>query len=1331
MWRKYNYMDFNVEKYLSNLSYINKDFPSLWNEILETVPKLTNRWLPSEANESDPLVALLKLLAITSDKLNYNADKNILELFPATLTQLRSAYNVYESLGYTPDWYVSATTSITIIYNGLINGEADTTTNYSKRTVVIPAFTQVTDDDSEVVYTLLESVSITPAVADNVSVHAMEGTLNDFTVNGERQITFSNLDSQNRLYFTENNIAQNGILISNYSDFSDYTYIRFFTDTTDEESEDFGDTWRRVNNLNQYESDSKVFKLGIDSVTNTVYLQFPDDIGTLIQDGIYIKYIISSGSQGNIGRNDITQFLNVTSFDEANPSDENDVVSLSASTDFTVTNTQSSQNGRDPLDIEEMREQYNRVAGTFNTLVTLRDYENFLYEYTDADGDYIVSNIKVSDRFHDCFGTIKYKGMSTSGSITDHTAVLPSIISTEGGEITQTSEPLMSPYDLRLYPLLYRTPIVDKEQFNETFNIGDVSSKVSALHNEIVGVNNNNDGVLSNAKCISHNFLSDDGEPILIPYELSGQIYLQSSVSTVEASEILSAVEQEIYATLNSRELEWGRMVDYGTVVDNIKASDSRIQYVALNAIQYGDPLIVTSNYTTDLLSNYDVSNVDWLMHGYDTTVRTILSGRKAWTDFMPFYYDYNQSDGDVYSSSSGYTSLVTTVKIQSATVETETVNSFNLFAVGPNETFSVLTPKYNTVTTYGNYLYYVAVMPSPSDSNSTEDSGGTSDNTGTSTVVEDSIKAETPTKLPNGWVIYIFTTRDDAYSFVNNNNTSAIAYTIQSGTIIQATADIKFYSKNTTDTVGNMGSSVSISILTPAVGSIESTNSLTATGNSQANLNRRVYVATNSQGLADALMNSATFRSGYTLLTNEYLFYTDSLGLELGIVGEGTTISSDALIDSLTVVGTDSDVNKLLNGNLSNTFTTWSTVESGVLNYKLNEITTFGENYLIRCKAGDNYVNFYSISTNSNVFFQLSDVSSNPPIPIDTVEYALGVFNDDGTLDTSNLSGAWQKLTVGDTGETMSAMVRMALITGPAVEQVLTSQTAPITISEETTISDDSTKVTLSFISSPKIQTITLTGNPGAVISSSDGSNGKLAIQSSIIIPYQGGSALTFVGDEMFTSFYTYSTDVSRVVPQINAEFISASDLADYFGINLDSTGGATSGDSTATPKLPLTTEYCCIIPYIARGSSSVVNYMLALGASPITFNKDDDGVITVTIGNISSIESVGKPYFVANGATYYDNVVDGSPDEPPVPLEDRYKSVIEILGGSTSMELTSTHLYYSGFCPLYTPSSTEVINTPTSADSFFISAHPFNGFVLPYLKNINLSISQQSITR
>ena len=76
---------------LSNLSYTNKDFNSIYVELLDLVKQLTYKWDPSISNESDPGNILLKLDAIIGDKNNYNIDKNILENFPETLTQDISA----------------------------------------------------------------------------------------------------------------------------------------------------------------------------------------------------------------------------------------------------------------------------------------------------------------------------------------------------------------------------------------------------------------------------------------------------------------------------------------------------------------------------------------------------------------------------------------------------------------------------------------------------------------------------------------------------------------------------------------------------------------------------------------------------------------------------------------------------------------------------------------------------------------------------------------------------------------------------------------------------------------------------------------------------------------------------------------------------------------------------------------------------------------------------------------------------------------------------------------------------------------------------------------
>ena len=78
------------DRELSNLSYTNKDFARIYPELLDLASKISYRWDPSKSDESDPGVVLLKLAALIGDKNNYNIDKNILELFPASVTQDRN-----------------------------------------------------------------------------------------------------------------------------------------------------------------------------------------------------------------------------------------------------------------------------------------------------------------------------------------------------------------------------------------------------------------------------------------------------------------------------------------------------------------------------------------------------------------------------------------------------------------------------------------------------------------------------------------------------------------------------------------------------------------------------------------------------------------------------------------------------------------------------------------------------------------------------------------------------------------------------------------------------------------------------------------------------------------------------------------------------------------------------------------------------------------------------------------------------------------------------------------------------------------------------------------
>ena len=62
---------------LSANSYTNKDFQTIYVELLEAAKTLAKNWDPTISNESDPGVVLLKLNAIIADKNNYTIDKNV------------------------------------------------------------------------------------------------------------------------------------------------------------------------------------------------------------------------------------------------------------------------------------------------------------------------------------------------------------------------------------------------------------------------------------------------------------------------------------------------------------------------------------------------------------------------------------------------------------------------------------------------------------------------------------------------------------------------------------------------------------------------------------------------------------------------------------------------------------------------------------------------------------------------------------------------------------------------------------------------------------------------------------------------------------------------------------------------------------------------------------------------------------------------------------------------------------------------------------------------------------------------------------------------------
>lgn len=367
-----------------NLSYTNLDFSSIYTEVLDMVKQLTKNWDPSISDESDPGVVLVKLSALLADKMNYNIDKNILEAFPLSVTQDSNARQMYEQLGYYMSWYKAATAPVTLTW------KTDTVnTDGEIISYTIPKFTTITDENETVVYTLVGTESEDEIVVSdgllytdsskNLNMIAYEGIPVQYTFNDRTTITPNMVDNQNRLYLTTAYAFENGIFIKNV------------------EQDNYAE-WHRVNNLYEYSYDVHRYKFGYDSAANLCYLEFPDNYAELFGSGIEIVYLTFSTSESysDVPTQYLSKFLvplNVGELGDVTLTSE--VVSIS--------NTAPASGHAEKEGIDEAYTNYKKVVGTFKTLITLRDYLNYIRS-KEVD---ICSNAKVTDRTNDVQSTYK------------------------------------------------------------------------------------------------------------------------------------------------------------------------------------------------------------------------------------------------------------------------------------------------------------------------------------------------------------------------------------------------------------------------------------------------------------------------------------------------------------------------------------------------------------------------------------------------------------------------------------------------------------------------------------------------------------------------------------------------------------------------------------------------------------------------------------------------------------------------------------------------------------------------------------------------------------
>lgn len=727
---------------LQSISYTNKDFQRIYPELLDLVKQLTNKWDPSISNESDPGVILIKLNALIADKCNYNLDKNVLECFPLSVTQTKNARQLFEQLGYKMKWYKSATAYLSLKWIGtLVDGV----------TYTIPAFTMVTDTEKSVVYTIVGSIPATSSqefyvspitlLADGTTTNAkvIQGVAVRYDINGDTIITPQHLDENNRIYFNVSNIAENGIFITN-TGMSNYS------------------SWIQKDNLLVEDYGNTFYKFGVTADGSVCYIEFPEDAETIIKDGIEITYIRTNGSYGNIKPQQLTNFYS----DISVVSSLNDPVVLSTS-NVQLINYFASNSGKDPETINEAYKNYQRIIGTYKTLITLRDYLNYILSND------LASNGFTCDRSNDIQCT--YDVMEYNNGLN----IRNTIIENDGGD------PSLTAFSLKLYLLKYFSDISTVASFNSSFvlqndsellNVKDYIADLKALQHDYAPILKTSD-TRSNI-CLFKN-----------KYPLKCTIIPQYKLSSTQETELKANINTALYRNLNSKEINFGEKISADYLYKIIQNADARIKNVILDTIDYTtyavylnsdgkyyeipvsgnfdnnciiqyvnandqqitsatisidsdtfvNKMITTNNYSYSLYSfTYDGSN--WQLNGSNVSLSnygislsndTPVSGNKILVQvskqtqikdeifaksilagITPFFVQDEEIDFKLdQSKSANYNFKYSNIKSVSSQVLINVNNSKNYYKMRDNESVQLFAPNLLQKATYNNYVKF------------------------------------------------------------------------------------------------------------------------------------------------------------------------------------------------------------------------------------------------------------------------------------------------------------------------------------------------------------------------------------------------------------------------------------------------------------------------------------------------------------------------------------------------------------------------------------------------------------------------------------------------
>jgi len=348
---------------INKLKYTSRDFNSIKSDLLNAIDSVTTNWTSRE--ESDPGIVLLNLMSYLGDNLSYNLDMQALEMYLPTVTQRKNIKKLLSLMGYKLHWFRSATVNITITNNS---------------TTPIRLNLNITSENATnrlltVIDTMPYVILPTSGQLDNEIIDINGHDSNTFiAVQGDLtyvDITYDDIEN-NRFYIPNNNVDEAHLFL----------YTRLVNSSNSENSIIYR-PWELVDDLALITDNKPYFEFDTDEydrpfIRLVSYWQnyLPDNDNKSLR----LYYILSRGANGNIMDNAFyaIQFSPYVLDDSGN-------VLENVESDYTITNynnwyaiSSNNKPGYNPQTTEEARADFKNYINTYDTLVTISDFEKFI-----------------------------------------------------------------------------------------------------------------------------------------------------------------------------------------------------------------------------------------------------------------------------------------------------------------------------------------------------------------------------------------------------------------------------------------------------------------------------------------------------------------------------------------------------------------------------------------------------------------------------------------------------------------------------------------------------------------------------------------------------------------------------------------------------------------------------------------------------------------------------------------------------------------------------------------------------------------------------------------